>query len=176
MKVSEDLAEMYHSWYIECRKLTTSKKIPFAAIQAAFEHVTMSNHGRDCWRPTHITENAVRSFVYNLYRKDKRFSVQRAHGSVEGRLGRRERTLEILSGPERTFDQWWQFLFDHDKTVLMTKHEHHLERKIYKEQDLYELPDWTEGMFDNAGKNVRIRVAKELKWLKELAIKQNIQE
>ena len=101
-------------------------------------------------------------------------SVQRAHGVIHGRLERRPRTMQIFSSPEQPFEEWWDFYKKHDVTVMITRSEHGSNKK-YSEKELIELPSWSEGMFESAGFNLRIRKSVEVLWLKNI-LEQNAKE
>ena len=54
----------------------------------------------------------------------------------------------------------------HDKTVLITLSEHGSGKK-FRRSELIPTPEWSEGMFENSGFNVRIRKRVELVWMQE---------
>ena len=170
MVPDQQTQELLQTWYATCRKVAASGKFSMNSARIGFDSIAFSALGRDVWRPTHITEDAVRVYLG----AGRRNTVQRAHGALEGRLDRKERTERILLGPEMEFAEWWDFIREHDKTVLVTKNEHFRQRRVFKESDLIPLPPWSEGMFDNAGKNVRIRVRKEIAWLRKIAQERGI--
>lgn len=159
--MNKELQILLQDWYLTCRKLHASGVFSQGSVQLSFDVLSFSVLKNDAWRPTHASMNAIKCILNNDIK-----SVQRAHGALLGRLDRHERTRMILGGPEQTFDKWWSFALEHDKTVLVTKEEHG-SRVIFKEEDLVRLPDWSEGMFDCPGKSTRFRKSLEVKWLQE---------
>jgi hypothetical protein len=159
--VEEKTAQALQKWYSSCREMYRSGQFRLGSVQLAFEVLALSVLGHDTWRPTHITANAAQSYLRGDYK-----DVQRAHGALEGRVDRHVRTKMILEGPEMPFEQWWKIAAENDKTVLVTRAEHG-SKKIFKIEEVYTLPDWSEGMFDCPGKSIRLRKGTELKWLKE---------
>ncbi len=46
-----------------------------------------------------------------------------------------------------TFENWWPWFWDNDKTVIVTKNEHNSQNYIYNfENEIIEI-DWTKGFF-----------------------------
>jgi hypothetical protein len=88
---------------------------------------------------------------------------------MNDRLDRHKRTENILTGKEQSFDKWFKFFVDNDKTVLITRKEHN-EKIEFKYEDLVPLPEWSEGLFENSGFSVRIRKGKECEWLRKIDI------
>lgn len=132
-----------------------------ASVISAFDALAFSVLGKDAWRPTHISRAAMAAYASGNNKE-----VQRAHGALSGRYDRHRRTQVLMTGPELEFDTWWKFALDHDKTVLLTKQEHG-SKKVFLEEELFPLPPWPLGMFDNAGKTVRFRKSIELRWVTE---------
>lgn len=152
--------KILHEFYLTCRNMLKSG-IPRRGVQRGFEEVLYSIVGKDAWRPTHVSVNALKACVSG----DRR-DVQRAHGSFEDRLDRFTRTLNLLEGPSMPFSQWWETFLEHDKTILITRQEHGSGKKFTAEE-LIPTPAWSEGMFENSGFNVKIRKRVELVWMKE---------
>ena len=152
--------DVLHEFYLMCRKMLRSG-IPRRGVQRGFEELIYSVVGKDSWRPTHVSVEALRACVNG----DRR-SVQRAHGVLSDRKDRFDRTLDLLEGKEKSFEEWWPEFLHHDKTILITRSEHGSGKKFQK-HDLIPTPDWNEGMFENSGFNVRIRKSVELVWMRE---------
>lgn len=135
---------------------------PKRGVQKSFEELVYSVVGKDSWRPTHISNEALREYIEGSSR-----NVQRAHGVVGNRLDRYVRTMNLLEKfPEMVFSAWWQYFTEHDKTVLITRKEHGAGRR-FEFEELIPLPDWDNGLFENSGFSVRIRKKTEGVWLHE---------
>lgn len=158
--IDKEKADALHEFYKSIRSVL-KQGMPRRGAQRSFEELVYSVLGKEAWRPTHITRQALKEYVEGVNKK-----IQRAHGTHQDRLGRFERTLFILEGDEMSFDQWWNFFLYHDKTILMTRSEHG-SGKIPSESDLIETPSFEKGMFENAGFSVRIRKGTEGVWMKE---------
>ena len=152
--------KVLHEFYLTCRKMLKSG-IPRRGVQRGFEELVYSIVGKDSWRPTHVSVEALRACVSG----DRR-AVQRAHGVLKDRKDRFDRTLDLLEGPEQPFDVWWPEFLHHDKTVLITRSEHGSGKK-FRKSDLIPTPAWSEGMFENSGFSVKIRKRVELVWMRE---------
>lgn len=152
--------KILHEFYLTCRKMLKSG-IPRRGVQRGFEELVYSIVGKDAWRPTHVSIEALRACVHG----DRR-AVQRAHGVLKDRKDRFDRTLGLLEGPEQPFEVWWSDFLHHDKTVLITRTEHS-SGKAFQKDELVPTPEWSEGMFENSGFNVRIRKRVELVWMRE---------
>lgn len=148
------------SFYLSCREMI-EQGIPRRGVQRAFEELVYSVVGKDSWRPTHVSRQALEECVAGNTR-----AVQRAHGSLGDRKDRFVRTLEILEGPPVEFDAWWGFFLQHDKTILITRKEHGSGKK-FTEAELIPTPEWSEGMFENSGFNVRLRKRVEIVWMQD---------
>ena len=159
-KSMNNLRELLHDHYLNLRKML-SVGVPRRGVQKSFEELVYSVIAEDSWRPTHVTPEAVREYVEGTSR-----NLQRAHGVLGDRLGRYERTMQLLEGEEISFDEWWSFFTEHDKTVLITRKEHSSGKK-FTEDELIKLPKWEKGMFENSGFSVRIRKRTEGVWLQE---------
>jgi hypothetical protein len=155
-----DISSLLHDHYLNLRKMLAAG-VPRRGVQKSFEELVYSIIAADSWRPTHVTPSAVREYVEGSSK-----NLQRAHGVLGDRLGRYERTMLLLEGEEISFDSWWSFFTEHDKTVLITRVEHGSGRK-FTENELISLPTWEQGMFENSGFSVRIRKRTEGVWLQE---------
>ena len=129
-------------------------------VQKSFEEMMHPIMGKDSWRPTHISESAVAEYVIGSQR-----NIQRAHGILPGRMNRIDRTMSILEGDFKSFDEWWNFFTYHDSTILITRKEHGANIKFEK-SDLIDLPSWDEDMFRNSGFSVNLRKKTEGVWIR----------
>ena len=169
MIMTPQQSKLMHEHYLNLRKML---KAGFSrrGVQKSFEELAYSVLGKDSWRPTHISESALKSYCNG----EKRL-IQRAHGVVPDRLDRIDRTMLLMEGPELSFHEWWDFFTRQDKTILITKQEHNKGVK-YTLEDLVPLPDWRQDMFENSGFSVKIRKKTEGVWLentyKKLCAKQ----
>ena len=92
------------------------------------------------WRVVGITEDAIKAIASNAYRKPPR-SLARDH------IQPRAKTYsKIFEGPLMPIEAWWPWVWEHDKTILMTNSEHN-SREVTK---VYEV-DWRLGLFQSAG-------------------------
>ena len=158
MVINDELKELLHGHYLNLRELL-AKGVPRRGVQKSFEELVYSIVGKDSWRPTHISVEAIHEYVNGSSR-----NIQRAHGVLGDRLDRYTRTMQLLEGEPLDFDVWWNYFIEHDKTVLITRKEHGA-GTMYTESDLVELPQWSEGMFENSGFSVKIRKRTEGIWL-----------
>ena len=149
-----------HSFYLSMRELALSNTVPFLAVQRGFEAVMAGFLGIYTWRSTHITIAAANKIV-----EGNANEVQRAHG-IGGRLGRYDRTLRLLTGSQLSFDEWWNFYIEHDKTVLITRDEHN-SNQVFDLNSLIPLPHYSANMFFDGGFSFKARKKIEVKWLIE---------
>ncbi len=161
-----NLNKLLHEHYLNLREMLKAG-VPKRGVQKSFEELAYSVVGKNSWRPTHISRNAIQEYVEGGPR-----NLQRAHGVVGNRLDRYTRTMRLLEGDELDFESWWEYFIEHDKTVLITRKEHGSGIK-FNEKDLIPLPNWIEGMFENSGFSVRIRKKTEGVWLNEQYRKNN---
>ena len=160
MNLTPDITNLLHEHYHTMRKMLKSG-FPRRGVQKSFEELVYSVIGKDSWRPTHITRSALSECVTGSTR-----NIQRAHGILSDRMDRMDRTMIVLAGETKTFDEWWSFFTHHDKTILVTRREHNSGQN-FKKSDLIELPSWEEDMFYNSGFSVKIRKKTEGVWLSE---------
>lgn len=159
MKPSNEHKILLHDHYMNLRKMI-SAGFPRRGVQKSFEELVYSIVGKNSWRPTHISRSAIQEYVSERPR-----NIQRAHGAVGNRLDRFERTMNLLEKyPEKSFEDWWAYFTEHDKTVLITRKEHG-SGKRFQWDELIELPDWELGMFENSGFSVKLRKRTEGLWI-----------
>lgn len=154
-----------HKFYLSTRELVSKNIVPVRSVQRSLEEVIAGFAGENNWRPTHISHAAVKDLIESRER-----NVQRAHGALKGRLDRFDRALELLIGPERSFEEWWKFYVLHDSTVLITRAEHG-QNKIFEERELIPIPQDSRNMFANSGFKYKVRKNVELLWLKNYETK-----
>jgi hypothetical protein len=93
-----------------------------------------------CWRVVGITRQAIIEIANNDFRLPK--GLQRDHFKQS-----RAETFNKIFEKKFTFDEWWQWVWDNDETILMTKDEHN-KHKHLNENDVYEV-DYKLGYFRN---------------------------
>ncbi len=153
--------KLLHNHYLNLRKMLEAG-FPARGVQKSFEELVYSVVGKNSWRPTHISKKAMSEYVEGNPR-----NIQRAHGVVGQRLDRYVRTMNLLKHfPEMSFQSWWNYFTEHDKTVLITRKEHGSGKK-FKFYELVELPKWSEGLFENSGFSVKLRKKTEGAWIVE---------
>ena len=151
--------ERIQNFYLACRHLLDGGTIPPICVQRSFEEAMSGFMMEETWRPTHISHEALSEVVNGTHT-----NIQRAHGVVGDRLDRYDRTIEVLSGPEKEFDAWWEFYKKHDTTVLITKSEHAINKK-FTFDSLVPVPQDGD-LFKRGGFSFRFRKKHELKWAK----------
>ena len=157
MDFTVEQKQSLQEFYLSCRHLMATGLSSEHFVKRAFEEMIAGVRLHEAWRPTHISRDAAIEAVLG-----RRSNIQRAHGVLPGRLDRHQRTLALLRGEEKPFDEWWAFFCLHDSTVLLTKREH----SDGTTSDLIELPDPGAGMFASYGFKVRMRQTVEVAWLK----------
>lgn len=162
LKPTYEEQESLHQFYLSCRKLLSRSVVSKIAVQKSFEEALHGFSRENSWRPTHISAAAALEALRGNTR-----SIQRAHGLIKGRLDRFERTITLLEGSEKSFEEWWKFYIEHDATVLITREEHGSGRGFSLEE-LISLPDPSAGLFVAAGFSFKIRKNYEIKWLKSV--------
>ena len=124
MKLSKEIKSIIQAHYFNMRNALRAG-MNGHLVQKSFEELLGGVTKENSWRSTHISMAAAKelsdqSIHYAVTAK----RIRRAHGYVPGRLDRHSRTMQILSGPRKTFDEWYPFFLEHDKTVLILKEEH----------------------------------------------------
>ena len=72
----------------------------------------------NAWRVTGITENALKVFQQHDFKRVSRMGINRSH-----LVDRVKTYTTMLEGPLMDCEEWWNFYFDNDKTVLATSTE-----------------------------------------------------
>ena len=160
MKLTPEITNLLHEHYLTMRKMLEAG-FPRRGVQKSFEELVYSVMGKNSWRPTHISKYALSECVNGSTR-----NIQRAHGVLPESMDRIDRTMLILEGTVKTFDDWWHFFSLHDTTVLITRKEHNSGKK-FKKSNLIKLPKWEDDMFYNSGFSVKIRKKTEGLWLRK---------
>ena len=110
----------------------------------------------DHWRVIGITKEALNVFQVHGFKKVSRMGINRGH------IYDRHDTLKyMLEHPFQDVDEWWDFYYNRDKTILMTS----TENMSGKLSDHYEVP---EGLFRSSGYAWR-HGKEEVEFLTELA-------
>ena len=143
--------ESFQQFYLSCRRLLSQNVVLKIAAQKALEEAIHGFTRENSWRPTHISYAAANDAINGNSK-----NIQRAHGVLEGRLNRHDRTIQILEGFEQPFEDWWKFYMEHDATVMITREEHG-SGKIFTVEELIELPTPDQGMFTSAGFGFKMR-------------------
>lgn len=157
---TQDEKEGLQGLYLACRGLVHGNVSGKIFVQKSFEEMLFGYLGPHAWRPTHASVDALREVSQGSVK-----NVQRAHGVVEGRLDRYDRTMQILLGPEQQFDDWWKFYKQHDATVLITRQEHGKNKK-FTINELVTLPDHSTDYFATSGFSFKLRKKHEITWAK----------
>ena len=140
-----------HKYYLDICKwdIPTKNKVKILGelMASAYE-----NH----WRVIGITKEALNVFQAHGFKKVSRMGINRGH------IFDRKDTLQyMLDYPFRDVEEWWNFFYDRDKTILMTS----TENITGKLSDHYSVP---EGLFHNSGFAWR-HGKEEVEFLTELA-------
>lgn len=159
MVFTDEQKKILQEFYRSCRLLVSSGVSSAYFTQRSFEDAIAGVRMEESWRPTHISRLAAVEVA-----EGRRLNVQRAHGVLFGRIERNERTLRLLTEPERPFDEWWEFFCEHDSTLLVTRKEHSGKTPL---SPMIELPDPALGMFLSRGFKVKLRQTVEVKWIRE---------
>lgn len=159
--ITDEQKEVLQQFYLAMRKLVKSNTIPVMCAQRSFEETICGILGPNTWRATHISPTAMVEAIHGSPR-----NIQRAHGVLNDRMDRFDRTVKLLTEEEKSFDDWWSFYCYHDATVLITKEEHASNRR-FTEADLVELPPREQGLFENSGFSFKMRKKSELAWINE---------
>lgn len=161
MDIEKTQKAAMHEFYLASRKLLNAGVVPPICVQRSFESALSGILGENCWRPTHMSPAAAQEIVRGFAS-----SVQRAHGVLNDRLDRYDRTIQILTSPAQEFEDWWEFYKKHDATVLITREEHSTGRR-FVEKELIPIPHDARGLFINSGFSFKMRKKVELKWVKQ---------
>lgn len=160
MKIpNEAEKEALQRLYFACRALLRENIMKDIRVQKSFEEVMIGFLGEDAWRPTHITRNALNELSNKSHK-----NVQRAHGILDNRMDRYKRTMLILNGEEKPFDEWYKFYVENDVTILITRKEHAYNVK-FTEHELIKIPDEL-SLFGSTGFSFRFKKGAELDWVK----------
>ena len=106
------------------------------------------------WRVVGISKKALKEFVDNSFNY-KSGIFQRDH-CFQARITTFRKMLKNLM----TYEEWWTWFWKNDKTVLVTKTEHHKKSYNFKE-DIIPI-DWKEGFFQCA-KTIGFEYKKKMK-------------
>ena len=136
LEPNEDYKRELYKFYTEIFKsptLSENKKIKALNVFFAYEPWS--------WRVVGISKNSIREFIKNNFVL-KSGIFQRDH-FYQGR----DITIRKMLDNHMTFENWWPWFWDNDKTVIVTKNEHNSQNYIYNfENEIIEI-DWTKGFF-----------------------------
>ena len=140
-----------HKYYLDICKwnIPTKNKVKILGelMASAYE---------DHWRVIGVTKEALNVFRAHGFKKVSRMGINRGH------IFDRKDTLKyMLDYPFQDVEEWWNFYYDRDKTILMTS----TENITGKLSDHYSVP---EGLFHNSGFAWR-HGKEEVEFLTELA-------
>jgi hypothetical protein len=155
-----EVRDKLQKFYAATRSLLSSGAIPAMYVQRSFEEAIAGYLGEDTWRPSHISPAAIVESATVTHR-----NIQRAHGVVGDRMDRYTRTINVLTGPEKSFEDWWQFWIYHDQTVMITRDEHIADKK-FQFNELIEIPRDL-GLFTRGGFSFSFRKKKEQAWVEK---------
>ena len=78
------------------------------------------------WRVVGITEGAIKTIIGDNYKsKITKPKLQRDHYYQD-----RNETYKQIFEKFHSFEDWWNKVWDNDRTILMTKSEHSLKKKV----------------------------------------------
>ena len=116
------------------------------------------------WRPKAISHNALCLFIDNEFKLPR--GLERAHEHH-----RRDTLYELINNKWDSDEEWWDFFYDRDFTVLSTRSENRNEKTFHKLK-VYEVP-LEKDLF--LGKRVGfVYSEKEKEFLINLATKNNL--
>ena len=141
----------FHKYYLQICKwdIPTKNKVKILGE-------LMASAYDDHWRVIGITKEALNVFQNHGFKRVSRMGINRGH------IFDRKDTLKyMLDYPFQDVDEWWNFYYDRDKTILMTS----TENITGKLSDHYSVP---EGLFHNSGFAWR-HGKEEVEFLTELA-------
>lgn len=93
----------------------------------------------DHWRVIGISKEALNVFKVHNFKKVSRMGINRGHI-----YDRNETLTYMLEHPFNDADEWWDFFYSRDRTILMTS----TENMSNKVGDYFEVP---EGLFHTQG-------------------------
>lgn len=101
------------------------------------------------WRVVGITEEAIKAIARNNFNKPNK-TLARDH------MQPRSETYTKIFKEKMSLQTWWNWVWEHDKTILMTNEEHHTQ-KISKIYDLdpawgYFVDEETAGWYQTKGR------------------------
>lgn len=158
-EISNTQKTALHQFYLAARQLHKTGVVPVMCVQRSFEEAISGILGEDNWRPTHVSYAAAQEISQGRAK-----NVQRAHGVLDDRMDRYDRTVHIITSSEMKFEEWWSFYKKHDSTVLITRDEHSSNKRFTKE-DLITIPQGEQKLFVNSGFSFKVRKKVEVKWI-----------
>lgn len=103
--------DLFHDYKLICQL-----KVPFKTKVGMLTYL-FSNQPNP-WRVTGITENALIRFKENGFKNKSRIGIQRSH------INDRYKTFEEMTTIDfKDCNEWWDFFYEKDKTILATSSE-----------------------------------------------------
>lgn len=88
------------------------------------------------WRVVGITTEAIRAIARNNFNKP---SSMLARDHSQPRVQTYNRIFEKSQSPSvMSFDDWWNWIWEHDKTILMTNEEHK-KKEVVAQKDIHPI-------------------------------------
>lgn len=114
--------DFYHDFLLirKMRAPTNKRYRMLGELFAAYENA---------WQVIGITENALKVFAKNDFKRVSRMGINRSH-----LVDRVKTYTTMLEGPLMDCNEWWNFYIENDKTILATSSENMSNgfTKIYK--------------------------------------------
>jgi hypothetical protein len=130
-QVKKELYNIYQSMFESSVSLNKKEKM----LNSVFGFEPWS------WRVVGISKEAIREF------KDNNFNYKSGTFQRDHFFQARYITLRKMLEKLMPINEWWNWYWENDKTILVTKTEHN--KKSYKfDKDIIEI-DWTLGYFES---------------------------
>jgi|688.fasta_scaffold187607_2 hypothetical protein len=95
----------------------------------------------NCWRVIGISIDAIKVFQKNGFQRKSKMGINRSH--IKRRFDSYKEILHKESkGEFKNHDEWWNFYFDNDKTILQTSSEN-MKKNGHSRVIEISNPDWT---------------------------------
>jgi len=116
----------------------------------------MLAYSENPWKVVGITEEALRVFASNDFRKKSRMGINRSH------IVERNKTYSMLLSNDFTIDEFWKIFKENDKTILSTSSEN-MSGKFSKQFEI----ESSSNLFKSSGYSWR-HTSEEISELKRL--------
>lgn len=108
MSIKNDLHEAY---LMICKmKFSTSRRVRILS--------EMMGEAPEHWRVVGITKEALELFSQHDFKKVSRMGINRSH-----LVDRHKTYTDLIDNPRADVDEWWDFYYERDKTILSTSSE-----------------------------------------------------